>query len=435
MSDSGLDLSEQNPEVVLNRALTLLDEGDFQQRWDAAKILSNLGNVAVEPLLNILQDEEDDLEKRWFVARILGEFDAEKVMEPLVNLLNRAKTEATDEDISLQEMAAATLAGLGASAIAPLSRLLEQENSRLFAVNALAQVRDAATIPSLLRVVNDSDPQVRAVAIEALGSFHDERVPPVLLQALTDPVASVRKEAVIGLGVRPDLAHEYNLVEQLKPLLWDIRAEVCQQTQFALARFKTDEAATALFEQLQSDNVPTPLKIDAIRALGWISIPSALTDLQQFIEQLNPDVDSILPLSSNSDDLILCQEVIQVLGRVESSQLQEQATTILIDLINQNHPALFYAKIKQLIALNLGKLGRVSALDPLIQLLADPNPSVRLHCISALKQLSPQKTDERLQNLLDQDSLDPALKEGISMALLELRIKSERLTGNREQEA
>ncbi len=424
MSDSGLDLSEQNPEVVLNTALTLLDEGDFQQRWDAAKILSNLGNLAVEPLLHILQDEEDDLEKRWFVARILGEFDAEKVMEPLVNLLNRAKTEATEEDISLQEMAAATLAGLGGSAIAPLSRLLEQENSRLFATNALAQVRDAATIPPLLTVVNDPDPQVRAVAIEALGSFHDPRVPPVLLQALTDPVAAVRKEAVIGLGVRPDLVNDYNLVEQLKPLLWDIRAEVCQQTQFALGRFKTDEAATALFEQLQSDSVPNPLKIDAIRALGWISIPSALTDLQQFIWQLNPKVNPNLPLSSNSDDLILCQEVIQVLGRVESSHLQEQATTILIDLMNQNHPALVHPTIKQLIALNLGKIGGTSALDPLIQLLEDPNPSVRLHCISALKQLPPQKTHERLQTLLDQDSLNPALKEGISMALLELRIKN-----------
>lgn len=424
MSDSGLDLSEQNPEVVLNTALTLLDEGDFQQRWDAAKILSHLGNLAIDPLLNILQDEEDDLEKRWFVARILGEFDAEKVMEPLVNLLNRAKTETTDEDISLQEMAATTLAGLGVSAIPPLSRLLEQENSRLFATNALAQVRHADTITPLLTVVNDPDPQVRAVAIEALGSFHDHRVPPVLLQALTDPVAAVRKEAVIALGVRPDVVNEYNLVEQLKPLLWDIRADVCQQTQFALARFKTDEAATALFEQLQSESVPTPLKIDAIRALGWISVSSALTDLQQFIWKLHPEVDSTLPLSSNSDDLILCQEVIQVLGRVESSQLQEQATTILIDLINQNHPALVHPTIKQLIALNLGKLGGISTLDPLIQLLADPNPSIRLHCISALKQLSPQTTYQRLQSLLEQDSLNPALKEGISMALLELRIKN-----------
>ncbi|HAO09653.1 MAG TPA: PBS lyase [Planktothrix sp. UBA8407] len=391
MENSEIDFSQQDPEVLLNLVLTKLEQGDFQQRWEISKILPDLGIIALEPLLNILQDETADVEMRWFVARILGNFKSELIIEPLINLLKNAKIEATEAEISLQEITTFTLAGFGISAIAPLTQLLEKADSKLLATQALAQIRHSEIITPLLTVVNDPNPRIRAIAIEALGSFHDPRVIPILLEALTDPVADVRKQAVIGLGVRLDLLENINLVEKLKPLLWDIRPEVCQQTQLALARLKTDEAATALFEQVQSPSVPLSLKIDGVRSLGWIETPASLNYLQEILLTFDPKFN--LNLSQiTTEEINLIQEVIQCIGRIETLELREQATQILIDLLNNNYPAISEPKIKQFIALGLGKLGLIAAINPLINLLVDPNPSVRLHSISALKKIEPQPT-------------------------------------------
>lgn len=217
----------------------------------------------------------------------------------------------------------------------------------------------------MLTVVNDPNSKIRAIAIEALGSFHDPRVIPILLEALNDPVADVRKQAVIGLGVRLNLLENINLVEKLKPLLWDIRPEVCQQTQLALARLKTDEAATALFEQVQSQSVPISLKIDGVRSLGWIETAKSLDYLQEILLTFDPQFN----LNSNPETIekiTLVREIIPCIGRFETLELRKQAHQILVNFINSNHPAISDPKTKQLIALELGKLGLIEAINPLI---------------------------------------------------------------------
>lgn len=418
MENSEIDFSQQEPEALLNNILTQLEQGDFQQRWEVSKILPSLGTPVLEPLLNILQDETADIEMRWFVARTLGNFKSEIIIEPLINLLKNSKSEPTEAEISLQEITIITLSNLGNSAIAPLIQLLEKPDSKLLATQALAQIRHSETIPPLLTVVNDPNSKIRAIAIEALGSFHDTRVIPILLEALNDPVANVRKQAVIGLGVRLDLLENINLVEKLKPLLWDIRPEVCQQTQLALARLKTDEAAAALFEQVQSPSVPLSLKIDGVRSLGWIETAKSLDYLQKIILTFDPQFN--LKLNQITiEEITLIKETVQSIGRIETGELQEQATQILINLININHPAISDPKIKQLIALELGKLGLIESINPLINLLVDPNPSVRFHCISALKQIEPEQTYQYLKNLSHQENINSEIKQAVITALSE----------------
>ena len=39
----------QNQEYLLELALSILEMGDFQQRWDVAKVLINLGTIAINP--------------------------------------------------------------------------------------------------------------------------------------------------------------------------------------------------------------------------------------------------------------------------------------------------------------------------------------------------------------------------------------------------
>jgi HEAT repeat protein len=403
VGDSDVDsqpLEDADLEQVLNLALNVLDAGDFQERWDVAKVFPKLGARAIAPLIEILEDEEADLELRWFAARILGEFNDPVVVTSLVELLG------TSEDEELIEMAAAALTNLGASAIDALSKLLAQSESRLLAVRSLSQIRRSEIITPLLSVVHDQQVPVRSAAIEALSSFHDSRIDPVLLDALNDLAAPVRKEAAIALGLRSDLQEKVDLVNSLKPLLFDLNLEVCSCAAISLGRVGTNDAALTLFEVLKSPATPLPLQLIVVRALGWVATSGALEYLRQALSWAPVEV---------------CQEIVTLLGRLEEPNLKPQAAEILIEFLNSGDAAQ-EASLKQSLALALGQLGEIAALDQLIQLLADSDASVRLHAIAALKNLAPEEAHRKLQQLAANEQLAPALKQGIAIALQEWQL-------------
>ena len=383
-------------EQVLELALRVLDAGDFQDRWEVAKVLPKLGSVAIAPLVALMEDEEADLELRWFAGRILGEFQHPAVVTALVDLLSNA------EDEELVEMAAAALRNLGSSAIEALTSLLAQEEFKLLAVRSLAHIQESATIPSLLSVVHDPQVAVRSAAIAALSNFQDAQIPPVLIQALSDLAAAVRKEAVAGLGLRVDLQAELNLVNCLKPLLWDFNGEVCQQAAIALGRMGTSEAAAALFEVFQSSATPISLQIAVVRSFP--AIPASVEYLHQALRKVEVEV---------------CQEIITWFGRIEPPDLRPQATEILLEFLASKPLSTQPNQIKQSLALALGQLGELSALNPLIQLLSDFDTGVRLHAIAALKKLAPQEAHQQLQQLATTQQITPALKTGVAIALAE----------------
>jgi len=88
-----LGVNSQHPEIVKNReyllslCLSMLDMGDFQQRWEITKVLINLGNIAIPSLIEILKDEDAEEELRWYAARTLGEFQHPDAITALVELL------------------------------------------------------------------------------------------------------------------------------------------------------------------------------------------------------------------------------------------------------------------------------------------------------------------------------------------------------------
>jgi HEAT repeat protein len=379
---------------LLELAIDVLVFGDFHERWEIAKVFPKLGQEAIAPLLEILADEDAEEELRWYTARILGEFSHPSVINALVELL---KTEESEE---LNAIAAASLGNIGSSAIASLTELLAEEETRLLAVRSLSHIRRTETIAPLLCVVQDPQVSIRAAAIEALSSFHDSRIPPVLLNALNDIAAPVRREAVIGLSFRADLREELDLVNRLQPKLYDFNINVCTAAAIALGRLGTDTAASALYQVL-SPITPVSLQIEIVRALGRVGTQRSLEYLRSALNQLESSA--------------LWQEIVTVLGRVEQP-LRTKAAEILIELLS-GHPAIEHENIKSAIALSLGQLGEIQALEPLIQLLAS-NTGVRLHAITALKNLAPDAAYEQLQQLASND-LAPDLKQGIAIALQE----------------
>ncbi len=395
----------KNPEIVKNQAyllelaLLILEMGDFQQRWEIGKVFVRLGNVAITPLIDILEDEDAESELRWYAVRILGELKNPIAIASVVKFLQ------ANENEELKAIAAAALAKIGQSAIIALSELLASQDTRVFAVRSLSYIRQPEIIAPLLTVVQDPLVEIRAIVIEALSSFADPRIPPILLNALTDVAAAVRREAVLGLSVRTDLHQELDLVVKLQPKLYDLNIEVAQATAVALSRIGSDEAAKQLFLVLVSPQTPIKLQLEVVRALSWIKTSSSLEYLQQAFDQLSHTT--------------LWLEIVTVLGRVSDSTLTAKATLILLSIVRSQHPAVEIASIKSTIALSLGQLGNMEAIEPLISLLTDNNEVVRLHIVAALKNLAAETVYNQLQQLLNNPTLTPDLRNGVSAALAE----------------
>jgi HEAT repeat protein len=352
----------EEPRVVLDLALQVLLQGNTDQQWEIAKIIPKLGEIAVQPLLEIVDDDDIDVEDRWAAVRILGSFSQPEVVMALVELISQ------NEDLELTAIAIGALTKIGTQAISALTDLLGTAD-RLVAVRILAQIRHSQTIEPLLQVVDDLDPQIRTLSIEALGSFHDARIPPILLAKLTDVVASVRTAAVVALSLRSDLAAELDLLKRLRPLLFDLDLAVCEATAIGLARLPDPAVVGILTEVLLSTNTPNQLRSPIILSLGWIGTRAA--------------IDSLMAMLNLSTEL--APAILTSISKTEREQVY--ASEILVGYLRQNqvHPAI----VKQEIAAALGNLGNPQTVPDLIPLLADPDDRVKLYTITAISKLTP----------------------------------------------
>jgi HEAT repeat protein len=411
---SGIRPARTELETLSQWAIAVLCEGDFQDRWDVAKLFPRLEALAAEPaesvkqllldpLLALLQDEEEDPDTRWFVARILGEFRQPAVLPALVHLLQTAPTE------DLQQIAATALAGFGKAAIAPLAQLLQVPHTRLLAVKTLSQIQDPGVVQPLMKLLRDPDSQVRAAALSAIGSTRDRPIPDLLIAALGDSSAAVRQVAVTELGFRTDLLPDYDLVSLIYPLLLDASAGVAQQAAIALGRLGTNPAATALYRVAQLPHTTHPQRMALVQALGWMGTPTALHHLHRLA----------LQWSEEAPSAPLLHATIQAMGRVEAPELRWQAARYLVELLHGNLPAVQTAAVKQAIALQLGKLGDLDALDALVHLATDPDLGVKLHAIAALKQLHPDQGRQQLEALSNNHQVSEQTRKEVAIALAE----------------
>ncbi|MEB3291972.1 MAG: HEAT repeat domain-containing protein [Synechococcales bacterium] len=346
-----------------------LEAGDFQIRWDVAKLIPSLGTEVVLPtLLSHLQAEETEPELRWFLVRILGNWADPAVMAALLSLLQ------TSPEEEIRGMAATALASLGKPVVQTLAPLLQDPAQRLLATQMLAQIRNRDTLPLLLTVVNDSDRQVRSIALEAVSSFQSKVVTATLAQALQDPSAAVRTIAARGLGFCRDLSPAQHL-EPLVARLWDVDMAVCLQVTITLGRLGWVEAVKPLGQVLQSPVIPDRLGKEVVQSLVWINDATALAALFQALQsdRLSPTV---------------TQTLLRGLSQVETQPLQEQVTQFLLGYLPQAA-----APDQAIIVSVLGQLGNGRAIAPLQALLPTATDSLRWHLLAALKRLSATPPD------------------------------------------
>jgi HEAT repeat protein len=367
----------ERQEQILDLALQVLLQGDFEEQWAIAKIVPKLGEIAVKPLLEIVNDPDIDLEDRWFVARILGDFKQPGVAIALIDVLQR------EEDPDLSAMITGALAQIGTPAIAALTSLLHTPN-RHQAIAALAQIRHSQTIEPLLSAIDDADPHIRVTIIEALGSFHDPAILPILLAKLTDVVADVRKATVTALSLRGESAIEFDLIHHLRPLLYDLNLDVCTATALGLARIPDPQVVEILTEVTRSPHTPDVLRSAVILGLGWIGSKSAIASLVRMLT-------AAPAVGGASASWHRAKEIIVSIGKTETEQgyASQQLVIYLQQGTSVSGKLQHSAIVKQEIASVLGNLGNIDVVPDLMQLLEDPDDRVRFQTIATIAKLSP----------------------------------------------
>lgn len=239
MSDQGFckvilkSLSETG-QPGINRMIEALIDKDWEVRAGGAWALGKLKvREAVEPLLHILKDDEEENVRREAVmalgeiedaravtslvevlkgedaayvrcgaALALGVIGDQRAIQPLISVLSN------EEEVFVLSDAASALGKFGnPQAVLPLISLFENEDSNLaeHIKWALVSIGQPAVIP-LIQALKHSHPLVRREAARTLGEMHEQKAVLPLIERLTleeDPeVLSFAVEALGQLGDR-----------------------------------------------------------------------------------------------------------------------------------------------------------------------------------------------------------------------------------------
>jgi HEAT repeat protein len=384
-----------NGAEILAWSLQVLTQGDFADSWQVAKVLPKLGDLAIQPLLDLLQNTQLEAATHWYVGRILGESRSALVVAGVIEQLSQ------DPPAELAEILVRVLTDLGTPAIQQLTQLLAIPHQRQSAVLALGHIRRSQTIEPLVSVVSDPDSVIRRVAIEALGSFHDVRVPPLLITALADLDSNVRRVAVINLGMRADLATEMQLVDLIAPLLQDLYPGVYLAAAGALGRMGNETAAIALGDCYQENTCPLDLCKQIVYAWGAIDLPITLNYLQQIL------------WSADTETAVVA---VRSLDRLKN---QQPAVAQLLGKYIQNPAVNNSPRLRQELTAVLGNMPDLLGVESIVWLLTDPDERVRWQAIYCLQQ-GGSPAVEKLRQLAQAPTTASDLLVGIQQWLTHL---------------
>ena len=157
-------------------------------------------------------------------------------------------------------------------------------------LQTVVEYQEARDAPSLVRLLTNSSPSVRARAAFALGSVQDPRAAPDLAAMLDDDVAAVRAEAAFALG---QLSPSPRSIEAalLEALADEQDVEVQRKLIYALGKAGTETASEVLTDM----DTGAPTGPDASLALGRLlsrgeAAPAALEGLLARLTDTDPMV-------------------------------------------------------------------------------------------------------------------------------------------------
>lgn len=269
-------------EKTVREVLPLLRSEQAPVRNLAMDILRDVGVQHLEPLLELMHDEDPDV--RIFVSDILGSTGSVRSVEPLVRALLH------DPEVNVRCQAAVSLGELGNEDAAPaLGRAMRDEEwVQYAAVEALAKIGHGGAVDELLKAMDSCSELVLSMIVEALGTIGTPKAASRLLSRLnefSDVLAHKAATAVVGILGAPSLGLlsaqgretlRQGLLGALEDEEWDVR-EAAMQGLSVLGGEQASDSIVRIAAQLDEDTHPERLAT-AIDALASIGLTQALTE-------------------------------------------------------------------------------------------------------------------------------------------------------------
>lgn len=173
--------------------LAELTSGDDERAEKAISALVELGEAALQPLLDLTRSEDADI--RWWAIRALASSPHTQTRDLIPHL--------SDSTPEVRAAAALALcAHPGEEAVPALIKTLRDADSLTagLAGNALVKI-GAPSVASLLEVMNEAENGIRILALRALSEIRDHRAIPVMMKCLNNENESavIQYWAVQGL--------------------------------------------------------------------------------------------------------------------------------------------------------------------------------------------------------------------------------------------
>ena len=225
---------------------------------------------------------------------------------------------------------------------------------------ALGKIGSEATIPGLLKLIEDSDSDVRILVAESLGKFCLDVTISGLLKLVQDSDWYVRKSAADALG---EISSDVGISELLK-LIENSNHDVRKSVADALGKIGSKAGIPGCLKLVQ--DADDDVRSSVADALGQISSEAGIPRLLKLLQDADDDVRS---------------SVADALGEIGS----EVAIPGLLKLIEDSD-----SDVRGSAADELGKIGSEAAIPGLLKLVEDSDYLVPWKAANALGKIAKQ---------------------------------------------
>ena len=359
-------LSRYDVEHIAEHLLRALDDSDPQVRFEAGRILGSKGVVEVvhddgkiTRVVTIIADwlNEPDPATKRVAAGILADLATDDAITALIRTLG-------DLDNGVRLRTVTALGTIGTSAVVvPLIGRLEDDQSdvKKAAVEQLKKIGDRRAVIPLVGVFNDTSLDVRKAAIEAVGHLGDAAAVPALIRLLDEEIEEIKINAVTSLGNLMALDATDTLIDHLASGSETYRSKVAYSLGQIAKNPKAgkigEQAVRALVISLANGRIRTAA-IEALRNAGTAAVPALVAHLAG---ELDGDPSTAVILLRDIGDPRATPALVAELDRGRIS------TELVLDA--------------------LSKSGDSRALVPVLGLLSEPDASIRMLAMNALRPL------------------------------------------------
>ncbi len=260
------------------------------------------------------------------------------------------------------------------ASVALLSKVLEKQSGAELKKAVVAAFARLNAVSEIVKLLADSDSNVRSAAVKALGQLKADTAAPEIIKLLADSNSDVRSAAALALGQMKAVTAASEIVR----LLADSNSDVRSAAALALGQMKAVTAASEIVRLLADSD--WHVQTAAILALGQMKADMAVPEIVKLLPDANPyvrEAASLALVQLKTDTAV--QEIIKLLVHNDSS----------VDFVVQCQAASA-----------LGQLKAYTAAPEIVKLLADSNWQVRYEAVSALGQLKAYTAAPEIVKLL-----------------------------------